>query len=245
MRNPESLIRFNDAVNAFYGSRLIIVDKVISGFLSTLVGTPELIELVSECAKTTNFRLEYNNAVMTDRTGKAVFRLPRNPRHVVALVVGLLFEFDKKSISIVDFVTRFYPHEASHDSYLEFLDSVITPFANAFRKLLTGDALDVVDEENDVPSSPNTLNAKAREDCDCWVRMLMDAVIAENDIADELRADAVTLIKGMMYALDSGNPIVVRLVWIGLRNTLSIARIGGRELKEIENILVNYGITER
>lgn len=244
MRNPDSLIKFNDAINAFYNSRLIIVDKVISGFLSTIVGTPELIELVSDSAKTSNFRLEYNNAVGVDRNGNPVFRLPHNPRHLVALVVGLLFEFDKKTISIVEFVAKFYPAEASHDSYLTFLDAIITPFAEAFRKLLTGDKTveTIADNANDAPR--RALDEKAREECDYWVRMLMDAVIASNNISDELRLDSVTMIKGMLYALDTGNPIIIKLVWIGMRNTLNIGNIGGRALNEIETILANYAIIE-
>lgn len=245
MRNPDSLIKFNDAINAFYNSRLIIVDKVISGFLSTIVGTPELIELVSDSAKTSNFRLEYNNAVGVDRSGNPVFRLPHNPRHIVALVVGLLFEFDKKTISIVEFVTKFYPAEASHDSYLAFLDAVIKPFAEAFRKLLTGDKTieTIADNASDAPR--RALDEKAREECDYWVRMLMDSVIASNNISDELRLDSVTMIKGMLYALDTGNPIIIKLVWIGMRNTLNIGNIGNRELNEIETILANYSLIEQ
>lgn len=245
MRNPDSLIKFNDAVNAFYNSRLIIVDKVISGFLSTIVGTPDLIELVSDSAKTSNFRLEYNNAVGVDRNGNPVFRLPHNPRHTVSLVVGLLFEFDKKTISIVEFVTKFYPAEASHESYLRFLDEIITPFADAFRKLLTGDKAIETIADNASDSHRKVLDEKAREECDYWVRMLMDAVIASNGISDELRVDSVTMVKGMLYALDTGNPIIIKLVWIGMRNTLNIGNIGNRELNEIETLLVNYSLIER
>lgn len=246
MRDPDSLTKFNGAINAFYDSRLIIVDKVISGFLSTVVDTPDLIELVSDCAKTSNFRLEFNNAVTVDKNGNPLFRLPHNPRHTVALVVGLLFEFDKKSMSMVEFVTKFYPAESSHDSYLAFLDNVMTPFADAFLKLLVGDrSIETIADNATDRSVPKVLNEKAREDCDYWVRMLMDAVIAANGVSDELREDSITMIKGMLYALDTGNPIIIKLVWIGMRNTLNIGNIGNRELNEIEAILVSYFIIDR
>ena len=243
MSDPRALLKFNECINAFFNSRLIIVDRTIADFLSTVVSTPELMQIVTECVRTTNFDRELNNAMERDNLGMR-FRLPHNKRHVIALVTGLLTEFDRKNMSIVDFVTKFYPADASHTSYMSFCEEVLRPYADAFRALLIGEDPDeskatVADERSARP-----LNDKAKEDADYWLRTLIDAVIAMNDIPEDYRREAVTMIKGLLYALDLGNPILIKLVWIGLKNTLGLYNLCMRELKEIETILLNYGVID-
>ena len=116
MENTSNLQKFNDTLNAFYSSRLIIVDKAISDFLKALASDESYMSVIADATKTSDYRQEYKNAIVTDENGVS-FRLPTNKRHVVSLVVGLLLEFDKKDLSIIEFVRKFYPAEVSHDSY--------------------------------------------------------------------------------------------------------------------------------
>ena len=165
MTDTRALLKFNECINAFFNSRLIIVDRTIAEFLSTVVSTPELMQVVTECARTFNFKRELSNAVESDNLGTR-FMLPHNKRHVVALVTGLLNEFDRKNMSIVDFVTGFYPADASHTSYMSFCENVLRPYAEAFRSLLIGEDPDenkaaVADERSASP-----INDKAKEDGD-------------------------------------------------------------------------------
>ena len=243
MTDTRALLKFNECINAFFNSRLIIVDRTIAEFLSTVVSTPELMQVVTECARTFNFKRELSNAVESDNLGTR-FMLPHNKRHVVALVTGLLNEFDRKNMSIVDFVTGFYPADASHTSYMSFCENVLRPYAEAFRSLLIGEDPDenkaaVADERSASP-----INDKAKEDADYWLRVLIDNVIALNDVPDDYRREAVTMLKGMLYALELSNPLLIKLIWIGLKNTLGIYKLGMRELKEIETILLNYGVID-
>ena len=51
MEKQQNLTKFNDSLNAFFLSRLVIVDKTISDFLKMLVNEPSFMELVKESAK--------------------------------------------------------------------------------------------------------------------------------------------------------------------------------------------------
>lgn len=233
---------FQDAVNEFYTSRLIIVEKSIKKLLELIVSTPPLYRTVSECAATVNYPAEFKKAASRDGVG-GKFTLPVNRRHVVALVTGLLYEFDNKTLSIVDFVTGYFTAETTHQSYLRFCDSVIKPYADAFLCLIEGEPREISEAlAGELALIP--FPDKAKEDVDFWLRSLLDTVIGDNTAEEDARREYVTMIKGLLYVLDTRNPMLIKIVWIGLKNTLASKKAYFRELKEIEMILKTYGVID-
>ena len=242
MENTSNLQKFNDAINAFYSSRLIIVDKAISDFLKTIVSDDSFMSIIADATKTFDYRQEYQNAIVTDENGIS-FRLPTNKRHLVSLVVGLLLEFDKKDLSIIEFVRKFYPAELSHDSYIAFCDCVIKPFADAFRSLYIGED-DLYSSTTIADFEEKPFNEKAKEDSDYWLRLTLDGVMSDNTISKEERKDFVTMLKGLMYVTELQNPLLIKLNWLGIKYALGNLKSIKRELKEVENILINYGVID-
>lgn len=243
MGNPINLNKFNEGLNAFYGSRLIIVDRTISAFLQTLATEPEFMAIIADCARTTNFKQEYTHAIVNDENGLS-FRLPTNKRHIIALVTGLLYQFDSNDISIIEFVRKFYPAEASHDSYLTFCDNVLKPYGEAFRAVYMGEEQDghASTTVADIPEKP--FNDKAKEETDYWLTLALDNVVADNTFTDSHRSDASTMIKGLMYATELANPVLIKLCWVGLKYVLGSRKSTYRELKEVESILITYGVID-
>ncbi len=243
MDDNKNLDKFSHSLNAFYSSRLIIVDKTISDFLKMLAQDNGYMAIVADSARTSDFKQEFQKAIVNDENGLS-FRLPMNPRHVITLVVGLLFEFDRKDISVIEFVRKFYPSEASHDSYLAFCDGIIKPFGEAFKAVYLGL------EENEHASTSiadleeKPFNDKAKDECDYWLNLIMGGVLEDSSFTKSEQKDAVTLIKGMSYVTEMANPILIKLTWIGLKNTLGTRKSIYRELKEIETILINYGVID-
>lgn len=242
MEKQQNLVKFNEALNAFYSSRLVIVDKTISDFLKMLANDTSFMEVVAEAAKTTSFKQEYQNSIVNDEKGLS-FRLPMNKRHVVALVVGLLFEFDRMDISVIEFVRKFYPYEASHDSYVAFCDSVIRPFGEAFRSLYLGEMEDsVVAPPVEIENKP--FNDKAKEEIDYWLNLIMGGMIGDYTYSKDEQKEGATLIKGMSYVCSLADPLLIKLTWLGLKNTLGNHKSIYRELKEVESILITYGVID-
>ena len=52
MVNEQNIQKFNDAINAFYSSRLIIVDKAIAEFLKTIASDNSFMEVLADATKT-------------------------------------------------------------------------------------------------------------------------------------------------------------------------------------------------
>lgn len=242
MANAENLQKFNEAIGSFYASRLIIVDKAIADFLRTIASDNSFMEIIAEATKTADYRQEYQKAIVHDENGIS-FRLPLNKRHIVALVVGLLLEFDRKDLSIIEFVRKFYPRESSHESYIAFCESVIKPFSEAFKSLYIGE------EDNYSPSTiadkeEKPFNEKAKEESDYWLRLVIDGLMSDNGLNNLERKDFITMIKGLMYVTELANPLLIKLNWLGIKYALGNRKSIYRELKEVETILINYGVID-
>ena len=243
MNTQNTIEQFQSMIAEFYKSRLIVVEVVISSFLERLVKTPALYAVVEDATRRANYEAQYSRAVTRDSLG-CYFTLPANKRQTVSLVTGLLFDFDRYNLSIVEFVTKFFPSATSHGSYLAFCDNVIKPYGEAFTALLAESEPQMirVAEENDAPLLP--FAEKAKEDADYWLKALLDTLTGDNHLEEDLRREAVTVVKGMLSVLELGNPMLIKVVWIGLKHTLGTYSCGLRELKEIETILRTYGVIE-
>lgn len=241
MQQKNTLDILNELIASFYSSRLIIVDKTISKFLKTLVENKELFSILTECVSAYNYETEYQNA-LTTTDSKTSFLLPRSRRKTIALVSGLLYEFDNKSKNIIDFVTTFFPAETTHESYINFLDGIITPFSDSLAMLLTTN----YDLPDIAPEKTNEIFPDAaKEQCTYWLTQLSDSIIASNKIDEQTRSDAMELIKGMFHTLELQNPIFIKYVWIGLKNTLKLDKSCTREIQEINNVLYNYAVLDQ
>jgi len=243
MNNELNLNAFKGCINAFYSSRLILIDNPISSILKTLVGRTDYFQIIGECAKASLFSTEYKKAISVGVDGKK-FYLPDSDSRIVSLVTGLLFEFDKNNISVIDFVTSYFPAKKPHESYIQFCDNVIRPYEKSFNNLYLG----IVSNEEATEVTDNTKMAplidKAKEDCDYWLRTMLDTIIGDNSITERLRADSIKMINGLLYVLEMNSPMLVNIVWTGLDRTLSNVASCYRELRELELILRNYGAIE-
>ena len=239
METNEAKLKFDQCIMAFYSTRLIIVERTVSALLKTLATEPELMHVVSESASSTSYPAEYALA-----TEGGVFRIPASGnKRVVGLTVGLLLQFDKHEKSVIDFVTRYFPAPTSHESYMAFLDAVIRPFHKAFTALLSGEnAIQMPEGAPEVRDE--SLPDNAKEELAYWLKALMQKVFLLDGADDGVQNDATDALKGMLYALEFDNPLLLKVVWIAIKYTLGSLNTGERELNSICEILHNYGITD-
>lgn len=239
MQQENILDLFNQKINSFYSSRLIIIDKQISELLQILVSKEEYLKIVVESAEAYDYSIELKNATSSETT--LMFTMPHSRRKIVSLVTGLLYEFDNKTKNVVDFITSFYPAETTHASYIKFLDNIISPFAHAFTMLITTEN-DVLEVVADKPIQ--NLNDLAKEQCGYWLTQLSDTLLANNKIDEQTRDDALELIRGLYYVLELQDANLIKYVWIGLKNVLREDKSCVREMQEINSMLFNFGLID-
>lgn len=240
----ETVIKqFNASINRFFTSRIIIADEVIAQYLMLVADTPVLLDIIADAMTHANYAAESARAISPkDFPGR--FVMPENRNKVITLVTGLLYQFDMRERSIVEFVTEYFPDPGSHRAYLSFCETVIAPYAEAMLYALRGEPaiINTAEIEEDIALIP--FPEKAREDAENWMRALLEAVQGDNTLAELDRQDALTMVKGMLYVLDMRSTVLIKITWVGLKNTLGYYKPGIRYLKELQTLLTNYGVID-
>lgn len=233
--------KFLQKIDALYHSRLILAEPPIADLLKTLVSEPEYFDVLRLAANTYPYRKEFDKAVRMSKDG-ASFNLPVGKLQTISLVAGLLSQIDRRTLSLVDFVSLYYPEEDKNASYLDFLKAVVSPFRDAFLATLKGTDNAEQEEAEEKTDEPKLVAPQMRADISGWLQELKQLAIGANNLTELERIEILSLTDGMTHVSEAGNDSMLTLLFIGLKNTLFRYRVGMREISEIERILLKYGL---
>ncbi len=233
---------FEKSIQPIFRSTIITADMAIDSFLCDLTQNKELFAIIVDANKDFSYKIEFSKAVLTLSNGKT-FCLPQQKKKIIAIVTRLLYDFIRKRDSIVDFIMTYFKSNSHQESYVEFLDKIITPYATAFSECIRGEEAVAIDEAVLDEISPVTsFSDNALEEIAAYLDKIKDDLHLSSDFTDVTRDELMTLLDGTIYVLESHNAVLMRTAFIGLKNTLLLYRIGLRELKEIEKLFLSYGV---
>ena len=139
---------FDEAVTALTTTNFIITEKPITDLLRCLVYSDYLRAFVIDCKKGVDYEAELAAAITETESGYA-FHLPQSNKRIIALVTGLLHDFDTGARSLTSFIQNFYPTSDNNARYRLFCENVLLPYKKAFRQSFL---CDNCDEEQSVES---------------------------------------------------------------------------------------------
>ena len=140
--NGEGVHALVCAVEDLTNSNLIFVDRKLKPVLKCLAYYPEFRSVLSKCNRGFDYDAEKKKACA--KLGDSdVFRLPKNPKTLVALVSNMLVEFDADGMDIVGFSAKYFPEETKQACFEQFCSRVVEPFKLALVSLV----VDGVEEE--------------------------------------------------------------------------------------------------
>ncbi|HBW05722.1 MAG TPA: hypothetical protein DEF02_03995, partial [Clostridiales bacterium] len=140
--NGEGVHALVCAVEDLTNSNLIFVDRKLKPVLKCLAFYPEFRSVLSKCSQGFDYEAEKKKACA--KLGDSdVFRLPKNPKTLVALVSNMLVEFDADGMDIVSFSSKYFPEETKQASFEQFCLRVVEPFKLALVSLV----VDGIEEE--------------------------------------------------------------------------------------------------
>ena len=133
--NGEGIHALVCAVEDLQSSNLIFIDRKLKPLLKCLAYYPEFRTVLSYCNQGFDYDAEKRKAFA--KLGDSdVFRMPKNPKTIVALVSNMLVEFDAGSMDIVTFSSRFFPTETKQASFEQCCAKVVEPFKLALVSLV-------------------------------------------------------------------------------------------------------------
>lgn len=238
--------------NTLIECKLILADKAITGVLKFIASCPPLLQCAKSSLEEYTYAQEFVRcrSVVTLPDKSAITRLkpPPTPARIFSFVLCLLTEFDTNKRSLTDFLNDFYPMENPNDSYSAFADQFLRPFKHAGESILSS-------------ADPESFNYKQEEIAEKYFNQehiyissaasqalltLIDKLRVRLDyesfFSQQEKQDCFEILFALERALQLKNPKLIRLIWIGFKNTLTRQRIAEPYIKAIYALLVENNL---
>ncbi len=221
------------------GSSLILVDKKNRSLLKCLAYYEEFRTVLQYCNQSFDYEAEKRKALQ--RVGEhKVLRLPKGDRQLVALVAGLLLEFDEGSMDFVTFASDYFPCGDKQESFQHCYTSVLEPFKQALVRLVVQGA----DEEpryieRAVDFASEGLRPQAEYLLVAFVKR-----VRESNMSEVAREEYLVMLEGLAAALDTRDTLIIKAIWLGIKRTFSADGFCKKEAEAMDDLLKMYLITK-
>ena len=227
------------ALTDMQNTNIFYAEGKLKKVLQCLAYYGEFKSTLAFCNQGFDYNAEKKKA-LTVSGDRAVLRLPKHPKTLVALVAHLLLEFDAGTMDMIKFVIDYFPDNSQQGSYLTFIDRVITPFKHAivdFAVNGTGD--EPVAIEREVDFAPDGLSQQTE-----YLIVNMYNTVRECGLSNEERENFLVMIEGFAAALDARDSLMIRAIWLGLRGALLREMLCSKEVAEIDQQLRLYLVSK-
>lgn len=228
----QKLKEFFMACNEMIDGRFILSDIKISKILNAIANSNVIYDLVAKCMVDFNFKYEFRNAKVSNKTNGGYFVLPTEESKIIALVFCFLLEVDNNHINLQNFINEnFYNPDGYNISYSNFALNMLVPFKNSVLNMLNineqGEEVKLFNEEvstnqivmdgfenNEYETTPdekilyaNLLRA---------LNQLFSAVKKADKIKEEARSECIIVIKAIKEAIHLENLKIINALIIPL-----------------------------
>lgn len=248
--SENDLAMFTQRVNDLLECKYILASKRIASLLKGVVSISVFTESVAACLKNFSYATEFarNRLLVSDGDGvKAKMTLPVDRLRLFTFVFCLLAEIDSGERDFTKFLSEYFGDE-TNESYRKFCAEIIVPFKKAGEFLLREANPDGVDAETAQKGmayfGAETIYVSSAV-YDSVITLLNKVKAkADNDFqgGGDQRAECVEMTDAFINAFLSKNPKLIRIVWIGFKNTLLKVRGFEREVAAIKNILIEANL---
>lgn len=228
----QKLKDFFNACNEMIDGRFILSDIKISKILNAIANSTVIYDLVAKCMVDFNFKSEFRNAKVSNKTNGGYFVLPTDETKIVALVFCFLLEVDNNHINLQNFINEnFYNADGYNISYSNFALNMLVPFKNSVLNLLNinenGEEVKLFNEE--VTTNQIVMDGFGEEDYEVTpdekilyanllraLNQLFSAVKREEKIKEDNRAECIIVIKAIKEAIHLENLKIINALIIPL-----------------------------
>ena len=230
---------FDEAVTALINSNFIITQKPITDLLRCLVFSDMLRAFITDCKKGVDYESELTAAVSRNEQGY-VFLLPNSNKRIIALVTGLLRDFDTGTRSLTSFMHDFCPANDNNLRYKLFCENVLLPYKKAFRQSFLYD-IDTAEQSSDLDRH-TVISETVLESGAPLFSALRTVFIGDNKLSQKKREDFLFLTDGLYYSLEKGDIRMIKTAWMGLKYALAGHKKAERKFSDISEFLALYAL---
>lgn len=237
--NGEGIHALVCAVEDLQSSNLIFIDRKLKPLLKCLAYYPEFRTVLSYCNQGFDYDAEKRKAFA--KLGDSdVFRMPKNPKTIVALVSNMLVEFDAGSMDIVTFSSRFFPTETKQASFEQCCAKIVEPFKLALVSLV----IDGIEEEPKAVERTVEFASSGLHQQTEYLLVAIYNAVQEAQIDESERQDFMVMLEGFAAALDTRDSLMIKAIWLGLKKALSSQKLCAKEIEKVNDTLRLYLVTK-
>jgi len=228
--NIPELREFNYLCNEICEAKYIFSNIKIKELLQYVASNEKLLSIIAECTKGYDFAscLEHSKVLDLYGINRKSIKMPTLPREALAFTFSILVAFDNKSIDSHKFINEFfYADGSSFESYKRFCLIVIGTLKRSMEAMFIASTTEVekgMKARFLVASQVDTIVDQCRE----IVKIIEDSTT----ISTQVKSEMIEITEGFANVLLSRSDDVIRILWIGLKNTLK------QEEKVVPNLLV-------
>lgn len=233
--NQELIRSLNQLYKQMEKSNFIMAVDVITKFLKFVTTNEATFFVYKHASQNFNFDDVFEEAIASGR-----LRLPQDDYKIIVLVTRILFDIDRRKIELFSFLNNMFPSDKIQESYSSFCFTMIYPYVQAFERLLSETDKVVLDVAKNVQSKKMSRQL---------VDLLQNNIVSiyeqfanDKTLQDGKRQEIYIILEGLDHAVDSGNILLIKSLWYGLKYALQANKVYSSQVKALENELTNYGI---
>lgn len=232
--------KFVSFCDSYANSKLILSNQALTQLLRLIASENELFSVLEKCAKDFNFKEEFQNAQINTGTGY-IFRLPGSKKALVALVASLLYSFDNGSISVLDFLEKFYPHaDGVKDSFPLMTKAIILPFRDAVLGIMRGEQEEEIEVTAEEVEKVERVPDGAVVHGSTILRSLSKLVLEDGSIDREMKGKYLEILDGALHALEIKDAKLIKSHFTALTLILGAHRNAFTKLRDLESCYKLY-----
>lgn len=217
-------------------AHFIMANKVIVKILKFVASNEELKFSIDHANQIYNFAEIYSAAT---ENGRLV--MPTDDFKIIVLVTGVLFNIDRGNFDFLTFIKENFPNYDLAGSFNDFCDVMIYSYIVAFENILSMDSK-VVNIDGEVQNA--TLSRQLVDQLNDYIISMSDQIVSDNTLGEQRKNEFFALLEGFNYAIENGNTILIKAMWLGLKYALLYTKSYSSYIMMFENELKNYDIID-
>lgn len=217
---------FLEKTDELISAKYLFADIKIAGVLKAIACSDVLVSMFESCLKGFDYEAVFERAfVKTEDSPIGEYLQPETTKDMLALVFTVLMMIDSGTIELGSFMKGyFYADGSLFNGFNEFTSKFIKPFRNTVKLLFEGIVSGKIKSPKDTKPKIEVETRDLPDDLaldTTAVRSVMQMIEEDRNkfitsgLASEVIADAVTLINGIITALDGGDKTAVKVAFTG------------------------------
>ncbi len=250
--NENELKQFTEKVNGMLECKFILSEIRMTALLKTLVSLPTLMQTLEQTTASFDYAAEYQRAAawvaQPDGTQKIKFCLPKDKLKCFTFVFCLLADFDAGKRNFNRFLSEYFAAGDINESYARFCEEVMKPFKRAGESILRNidpESLDVQPQkegEKYFAAERVYIPTDVFETLCTTLSRLRETIVNEVLGSQRESAEAEEMTLALWNAVLLKNPKLIKITWIGFKNTLPKLRYTENTIRRVEGMLLQANL---